>query len=69
MAAAPKTIKVKANYPFCDVAEGKVQILWGVEFIHETREQDGEVFHFLTADLDAEVAKEMNASGRVSKFA
>jgi len=42
--------------------------LWGVDFEHIVKEQDGKEFHFLVADLDADVAKEMHASGRVSKF-
>ena len=68
MAAAPKTIKVRAEYPFADVRVGDTQTLWGVDFEHIVKEQDGKEFHFLVADLDADVAKEMHASGRVSKF-
>lgn len=67
--AKEKTVKVKANYSFCDVPEGKEQMLWGIAFEHITKEQDGEAFHFLVADLPADIAKEMNAAGRVSKFA
>jgi len=62
-----KKIKVRANYPFCDVPEGDEQVLWGVPFVHEVVKQKGEEFHILTAELDSKVADEMFACGRVSK--
>lgn len=66
--AKAKTVKVKADYAFCDVREGMTQTLWGVPFTHIVKEQDGEDFHFLVAELDLAVAEDMRASGRVSKF-
>jgi len=65
--AAAKKIKVHANYPFCDVPVGDTQIIWGVGFVHEVVEQDGEDFHLLTAELDADIAKEMFDCDRVTK--
>jgi len=67
MAASKKTIKVLAEYPFCDVDEGQVQTLWGVDFTHEVVKQDGKDFHILVAELDAEQANAMFESGRVTK--
>ncbi len=62
-----KLVKVLAEYPFCDVEEGETQTLWGVDFTHEVVKQDGEDFHILVAELDADVAAEMFDCGRVTK--
>jgi len=66
-AAKTKTIKVRAEYPFVDVAEGAIQTIWGVAFTHEIVKQKGEDFHILTAELDEDIAIEMSECGRVSK--
>jgi len=66
-AAKPKTVKCRATYAFADKPVGIVDVLWGVSFTHEVVKQDGEDFHILTADLPLDVAKEMQAAGRVER--
>jgi len=65
--AAEKPIRVLAAYPFCDVAVGDTQSLWGITFTHEVVKQKGEDFHILVAEIAADLAQEMFDCGRVTK--
>jgi len=66
-AEVAKTIKCRALYPFADKPVGEADTIWGVPFIHEVVKQKDGDFHILTAELPVDVAKEMQAAGRVER--
>jgi len=65
--AKSKLVKVRAEYPFCDVPVGDTQTLWGVDFVHTEVKQGDEVFNVLVAEIDEGLAAHMFDCGRVTK--